>query len=74
MKTATVLLPLPESLQKQLDMEIRLGEFQTREEACNALLESALRRRAHSRFVRACRSLDPREEQQLAEERLRFGG
>ena len=74
MKTATVLLPLPESLQKQLDMEIRLGEFQSREEACNALLACALRRRAHARFVRACRSLDPREEQRLAEERLRFGG
>lgn len=73
MKTATVLLPLPESLQKQLDMEIRLGEFQTREEACNALLVSALRRRAHARFVRACRSLDSREEQQLAEEGLHLG-
>ena len=73
MKTATVLLPLPESLKKQLDMEIPLGEFQTREEACSALLESALRHRAHSRFVRACRSLGHHEEQQLAEEGLHLG-
>jgi len=55
-------------------MEIRLGEFQSREEACNVLLDNALRRRAHTRFVRASRSLDHHEEQRLAEEGLRFGG
>jgi metal-responsive CopG/Arc/MetJ family transcriptional regulator len=72
MSTAKVAITLDEDLLKKLDHLVKTRTFENRSRAIQEAVREKLSRLESNRLARECAKLDPKAEQDLAEEGMSF--